>query len=126
MSLELELLETEEFASIVSVTTYLFLISVIKRQELIELKELPTSIEIGDILSFLSWMRVYTNFLFTITAFTRLEERIKNIEAGKETGSIEPNINISLGSFIGLIGAFILAIGVQQRAQEAPGRIIII
>ena len=125
MSLEFELLETEEFASLVTVASYFVLISVIKKQELIELKEIPPNNALGELLSLSVWVRVYTSLLFTITAFTRLEERERNIAAGTETGSIEPNINISLGSFISLIGIFIVAIGIQQRAQEAPGGIII-
>jgi hypothetical protein len=125
MSLEFELLETEEFASLVTVASYFVLISVIKKQELIELKEIPQDNTLNEILSLTSWIRVYTSLLFTITAFTRLEEREKDIAAGTETGSIEPNINISLGAFISLIGAFIIAVGIQQRAQEAHGGIII-
>lgn len=59
-------------------------------------------------------------------AYARLRERETDLQSGISTTSIIPNINITTGSMISILGNIFKATGTQQRASEPAARITII
>ncbi|GEM_PF-6903458 len=64
--------------------------------------------------------------IFAQVAAARLREREINLQAGITTGSIIPNINMTTGSVLSVLGNILKVIGTQQRASEPTARVTII
>jgi hypothetical protein len=132
MPLDFLLIDFEEFASIIGMFGYALLILSAQqsREKLIQEQEGITSITPGPdpavTASTATWIRFFAIVILTITAYIRLQERAREIQSGKSTESLTPNINITWGSFISLAGFLLLAIGVQQRAEQSGAPVTIL
>lgn len=78
-----------------------------------------------DIAALASMFILLANFVLTQIAAERLKEREKDIEAGNSTASIIPNINITNGFAISLLGSAVKAIGALQRVSENDVKVAI-
>lgn len=67
-----------------------------------------------------------SSIIIALTAFARLREREREIQAGTSTSSIVPNILIFRGGILSVLGNLFKAIGTQQRANEAGAQVTII
>lgn len=67
-----------------------------------------------------------SSIIIALTAFARLREREREIQAGTSTSSIIPNILIFRGSMFSVLGNLLKVIGTQQRANEAGVQVAIL
>lgn len=128
--IEIELIEIALFTSAISILSgYIFLKASSKalnteysRLSGIEPPIIPPTVAqivvIGAIISLIN------NLILTFLAFTRLKQRENSIREGTTTLSLVPNINISIGSLLGLIGSVFLTTGAIQNERQSRITII--
>jgi hypothetical protein len=132
MPLELQLLNVQQIASIIGLIGYVLLLISTQQSKQIEIERLsgiesnPSNLNPDRIAADSSWTRFTAIFLLTTVAIIRLRQRLEEQQAGEQTPSLEPIKNITLGGIFSTIGALILSIGSQQRAEEGEPRVSII
>jgi hypothetical protein len=121
--LDLELIEREINGCLIAIIANLVLIeSSIKNRQIILDREMgiePSApLEATQLAALSSSLTLLSNAILENIAYTRLIEREQTIEAGTAQGTIIPNINITTGFRITLLGNSIKLIGAIQRLQE--------
>ncbi len=126
MPREIDLIKLEETAAIILIMGYLVFYTSAKQSEELELEIQPkpetnaTQLNPAQLTALSSWIRVFGIVLLTYIAIARFNQRVQSIQSGQSSSSIIPNIYITSGSIISLVGFIILTIGAQLRANE-PG-----
>ena len=131
-SFELNLISKEILAAIIGIIGYIVLI-ISAKQDIIEIQQSQSRTEpTGDPSLAPRTAAAASLFFFTASiilaqiAAERLRERQINIQAGRTTGSIIPNIDITAGTMVSVLGNILRVIGTQQRATEPTARVTII
>lgn len=130
LSEDLCLIQKERFAAIIAIIAYLIIListnqaeaQVIAKEKNLEYKG-PSSAKSAAIGSTLLLINV---IILAQIAFTRLRNKQEELMKGEETSSIVPNINLSAGYAIGVMGNTLRAIGSLQRAREEGDQITIL
>ncbi len=131
-SFELNLISKEILAAIIGIIGYIILI-ISAKQDIAEIQQSQNRTEPpGDTSPAPRTAATATIFIFITSlmlaqiAAARLKERQINLQPGRTTGSIIPNINIAAGTMLSVLGNILRVIGTQQRAAEPTARVTII
>ena len=121
--LDLELIEREINGCLIAIIANLILIeSSNKNRQIILDREMgiepSNALEATQLAVLSSSLTLLSNTILEDIAYTRLIEREQNIETGTAQGTIIPNINITTGYRVTLLGNSIKLIGAIQRLQE--------
>jgi carbon starvation protein CstA len=129
---DLILIQRERKAAIIAITAYLFILlstyqaeaQVIAEEKKEKAKNpIGNSAQTAAIGSVLLLLNI---IILAQVAFRRLNEKQEKLMKGEKTDSIIPNINISTGYAIGVLGNTLRALGSLQRASEAGSQITIL
>jgi hypothetical protein len=125
MPTDLELLRYEELAAFIFILGYTILVVAVENsiKMMIGTEDSTsaggTGLTPAELTSISSWLRFLASVILSVVATIRLEERKARIESGEETGTINPNVKITTGGWLSTIGVFLIALGAQERVQEA-------
>ena len=132
MPLDLILTNFEKFGALIGIASYILLIiSAQQAKENIIQQQSDAHTNVGPndstkTAATSSWLRLFTFLILATIAYIRLREREQRIESGMETSSATPNLNITIGSWIVVIGFLLVSIGAQQRSEQTNARITLI
>ncbi|GKU24937.1 hypothetical protein [Clostridium folliculivorans] len=121
--LDLALIQKEKSASLIIILAYIILInSAIKEREIILKRQrgINTSndLEPTQLVVLSSSLTLIGNILLGDIAYTRLRELEKSIRSGESNFSITPNLNITTGYTLSILGSIFKTVGVIQRSNE--------
>ncbi|QAA32526.1 hypothetical protein [Clostridium manihotivorum] len=122
-ALDLALIEKEKIAAFTIILGYTILIISANKERNILIQreqgiEPQNESEPTRLVVLSSIMTLLANILLGDIAYSRLRELEKNISSGESKFSIIPNLNITRGYSIIILGNILKTIGVIQRAQE--------
>jgi hypothetical protein len=131
-SLDLNLALREILGAIIGILGYIILI-VSAKQDIIEILQSQSRTEPPSdpapaprTVATSSLFLLAASLILSQIAITRLKEREIDLQTGITTPSIVPNINITIGSMLSVLGNIFKSIGTQQRASEPTARVTII
>jgi uncharacterized protein YacL len=132
MLMDLCLIQCERRAAIVAIIAYLFILVSADQAEaqiIAEEKNHKDKNPIGNsakTAAIGSVLLLINIIILAQIAFTRLREKQEKLMKGEKTDSISPNINLSAGFLIGVLGNLFRAIGALQRSSESGSPIIVL
>ena len=121
--LDLALIQKEKSASVIIILAYIVLINSANKERDILLKrqrgiETTNDLEPTQLVILASFLSLVGNILLGDIAYTRLREVEKNIQSGESNFTITPNLNITAGYTLSILGGIFKTVGVIQRANE--------
>lgn len=122
MPLELTLIQWEKFSEIISVyavSLFLKAIHIAKQIENIKShgKKPPPGLNSSTLIAAAFWLQLIDRAILTEIAFIRFNELKKQNRQSEQKTSLEPNIKITNGYALIIIGTLLAAIGAQERAN---------
>lgn len=124
MPTELQLLKQEKLCSYIVILAALLVIlsaSISESEEIAKNQNIKTPkscISPTEITALATIILIIGRTLTAITASQRLRQRIINVSAGTDTGSLNPNYKITTGTWIVVLGTILVVSGAIERAQE--------
>jgi len=130
MSSELDLLEAENLGNILIIIAYLVFISSAVMSIKIELARLNvTDLKISpspsEVVVSGSLVYVLGSYVLLVVSLERIKQKNEQLQSGKSSGTLLPNLWISVSTILTLISALALVKGSQLRVLE-EGQITII
>ncbi|WP_133628375.1 hypothetical protein [Fonticella tunisiensis] len=125
----MDLLKAQKAAALVLILGYIILIVSSEQSEIVELLRLEGKTISSDVIdpsktsSLSSKVRIIGLLILALIASTRLKQRIVEFQSGSLKSPLTPNLFITAGACIGVIGIVLVAIGAQQRAAESGIRL---
>lgn len=121
--LDLKLIDHEILAAFICIIAYIILIISAKQdREVILLREKgiqkPNNLNPSELAAISSSLVLLSSLILGQIAFIRKDETANNILSGVSKSSIIPNINITNGYSLTIIGSVLKTLGAVQRAQE--------
>lgn len=121
--LDLALIQKEKSASVIIILAYIVLINSANKERDILLKrqrgiKTTNDLEPTQLVILASFLSLVGNILLGDIAYTRLREVEKNIQSGESNFTITPNLNITAGYTLSILGGIFKTVGVIQRANE--------
>lgn len=132
MPLDMILINFEKLGAVLGILAYTILLGSAQQaeKELVREQITPKSPIVTPTSSQLSvnavTLSLITGLILSTVALIRLKERERNIALGTDTNPITPNINVTLGSWIGILGTSSVLLGALQRETQSRRGLTII
>lgn len=125
---ELNLIKAQKAAALILILGYIILIVSSEQSETVERLRLEGKAVSSDVKdpsktsALSSKVRIIGLLILALIASKRLKQRIIELQSGSLNSPLTPNLFITAGAWIGVIGIVLVAMGAQLRAAESDIR----